>query len=211
MSAYWKIPLQVLVLVLGILVFVFYVFNPPPLLFSTVHAERLQRGRRRRRTRRSSRSSTARSRRAATAAAGARRGTRRRTTRPAWPRREDGRPRNARRRVQSVRGKAARLVRETTGDRRLYRRQLHHSDVHPHAAAGRPDRPADRRHHHGRDRHDRRRAQLAVHRNGHRLLPAAAAPERLGRALPDASRRSRRACGDSSPARSPSGRRSSDR
>ena len=35
MSAYWKIPLQVLVLLLGILVFVFYVFNTPPLIFST--------------------------------------------------------------------------------------------------------------------------------------------------------------------------------
>jgi SSS family transporter len=41
-SAYWKIPLQVLVLLLGILVFVFYVFNPPPLLFSRVQEERLQ-------------------------------------------------------------------------------------------------------------------------------------------------------------------------
>ena len=44
MSAYWKIPLQVLVLALGILVYVFYVFNPPPLLFSKVHTERLERG-----------------------------------------------------------------------------------------------------------------------------------------------------------------------
>jgi SSS family transporter len=44
MSAYWKIPLQFLVLVLGVLVFVFYVFNPPPLLFSTVHTERLRSG-----------------------------------------------------------------------------------------------------------------------------------------------------------------------
>ena len=44
MSAYWKIPLQVLVLLLGVLVFVFYVFNPPPLLFSPAHVERLERG-----------------------------------------------------------------------------------------------------------------------------------------------------------------------
>jgi Na+/proline symporter len=41
-SAYWKIPLQVLVLLLGVLVFVFYVFNPPPLLFSTAAANRLR-------------------------------------------------------------------------------------------------------------------------------------------------------------------------
>jgi solute:Na+ symporter, SSS family len=44
MSAYWKIPLQVVVLVLGILVYVFYVFNAPPLLFSKVHTERLENG-----------------------------------------------------------------------------------------------------------------------------------------------------------------------
>ena len=44
MSAYWKIPLQVLVLVLGILVFVFYVFNTPPLLFSSAQEARLQQG-----------------------------------------------------------------------------------------------------------------------------------------------------------------------
>jgi SSS family solute:Na+ symporter len=34
MSAYWKIPLQVLVLLLGILVFSFYTFNRGPLIFS---------------------------------------------------------------------------------------------------------------------------------------------------------------------------------
>jgi hypothetical protein len=44
MSAYWKIPLQVLVLVLGVLVFVFYVFNQPPLLFNPAHVERVQAG-----------------------------------------------------------------------------------------------------------------------------------------------------------------------
>jgi SSS family solute:Na+ symporter len=44
MSAYWKIPLQLLVLLLGVLVFVFYVFTVPPLLFSTAQAERLRAG-----------------------------------------------------------------------------------------------------------------------------------------------------------------------
>jgi len=34
MSAYWKIPLQALVLLLGVLVFVFYIFNDAPLTFS---------------------------------------------------------------------------------------------------------------------------------------------------------------------------------
>jgi SSS family transporter len=37
MSAYWKIPLQALVLLVGVLMFVFYVFTPPPLLFNLVH------------------------------------------------------------------------------------------------------------------------------------------------------------------------------
>jgi SSS family transporter len=40
-SAYWKIPLQVLVLLVGVLVYTFYVFTPPPLLFNAVHAERV--------------------------------------------------------------------------------------------------------------------------------------------------------------------------
>ncbi len=44
MSAYWKIPLQLLVLLLGVLVFAFYVFTPPPLLFSTAQTERLRTG-----------------------------------------------------------------------------------------------------------------------------------------------------------------------
>src|SRR5688572_11603389 len=39
MSAYWKIPLQALVLLIGVLVFVFYVFTRPPLLFNPAHEE----------------------------------------------------------------------------------------------------------------------------------------------------------------------------
>jgi Na+/proline symporter len=37
MSAYWKIPLQALILIIGILVFVFYVFQTPPLLYNPAH------------------------------------------------------------------------------------------------------------------------------------------------------------------------------
>ena len=33
MSAYWKIPLQLLILGAGVLVFVFYLFQAPPMLF----------------------------------------------------------------------------------------------------------------------------------------------------------------------------------
>ncbi|MEO7085994.1 MAG: sodium:solute symporter [Gemmatimonadaceae bacterium] len=36
-SAYWKIPLQALVLLIGVLVFVFYQFEKPPLLYNPAH------------------------------------------------------------------------------------------------------------------------------------------------------------------------------
>jgi SSS family solute:Na+ symporter len=42
MSAYWKIPLQALVLLVGVLVFVFYVFRTPPLYFNPVEARAVQ-------------------------------------------------------------------------------------------------------------------------------------------------------------------------
>jgi len=38
MSAYFKIPLQALVLMTGVLLFVFYLFNQPPMLFNARHA-----------------------------------------------------------------------------------------------------------------------------------------------------------------------------
>ena len=43
-SAYWKIPLQLVVLLLGVLVFVFYIFTPPPMLFSAAEESRLRAG-----------------------------------------------------------------------------------------------------------------------------------------------------------------------
>ena len=42
MSAYWKIPLQALVLIVGVLMFVFYVFTPPPMLFNAAHEEQVR-------------------------------------------------------------------------------------------------------------------------------------------------------------------------
>jgi Na+/proline symporter len=42
MSAYWKIPLQALILIVGILVFVYYQFQPQPLLFNPAHERRVQ-------------------------------------------------------------------------------------------------------------------------------------------------------------------------
>jgi Na+/proline symporter len=43
MSAYWKIPLQALILIIGVLIFVFFVFRTPPLLYNPAH-ERIARG-----------------------------------------------------------------------------------------------------------------------------------------------------------------------
>ena len=41
-SAYWKIPLQALVLMVGVLVFVFYQFERPPMLFNPAHERRVK-------------------------------------------------------------------------------------------------------------------------------------------------------------------------
>jgi SSS family transporter len=41
-SAYWKIPLQAGVLLIGVLVFVFYLFQPPPMLFNPRHDARVR-------------------------------------------------------------------------------------------------------------------------------------------------------------------------
>ncbi|MDH3455846.1 MAG: sodium:solute symporter [Gemmatimonadota bacterium] len=42
MSAYWKIPLQALVLLVGVLVFVYYIFQPSPLLFNPAHESQVR-------------------------------------------------------------------------------------------------------------------------------------------------------------------------
>ena len=41
-SAYWKIPLQSLILLIGVLVFVFYQFETPPMLYNPVQAQQLR-------------------------------------------------------------------------------------------------------------------------------------------------------------------------
>ena len=117
MSAYWKIPLQLVVLLLGVLVFVFYVFTPPPLLFSSrctsrgfVPATRL---RRMRRSRPNSRPRSPRRRAAATELVAARRSGGRRV---AWTAgRESVRQSEAA--LNEIRGRAAVLVRQNNGDR----------------------------------------------------------------------------------------------
>ncbi len=42
MSAYWKIPLQALVLLVGVLVFLFFLFEPPPMLFNPSHSDQVR-------------------------------------------------------------------------------------------------------------------------------------------------------------------------
>ncbi len=138
MSAYWKIPLQALVLLLGIFVFVFYIFNQPPLLFSSVQQERLRE-----------------SPRAAEYAAlqaefeGVFAGRRLAAGEVAAARGGDDGARTAAAeavvpRERSVDAAAARPGRGTgEGNHRrrlVHRRQLHHSDVHPDPAADRPRR-----------------------------------------------------------------------
>jgi len=44
MSAYWKIPLQALVLLVGVFMFVFYLFTPAPMLFNAVHEREIREG-----------------------------------------------------------------------------------------------------------------------------------------------------------------------
>ena len=44
MSAFLKIPLQALILLTGVLVFIFYLFNEPPLLFNAAHQSQVRAG-----------------------------------------------------------------------------------------------------------------------------------------------------------------------
>jgi Na+/proline symporter len=44
MSAYWKIPLQALVLIVGVFMFVYYLFTPGPMLFDSRHDRQLREG-----------------------------------------------------------------------------------------------------------------------------------------------------------------------
>jgi Na+/proline symporter len=44
MSAYWKIPLQALVLLVGVFLFLFYLFQPAPMLFNPVHERTVRQG-----------------------------------------------------------------------------------------------------------------------------------------------------------------------
>jgi Na+/proline symporter len=44
MSAYWKIPLQALVLLVGVFMFLFFLYTPSPMLFNQVHERQIREG-----------------------------------------------------------------------------------------------------------------------------------------------------------------------
>jgi Na+/proline symporter len=113
MSAYYKIPLQAVVLLTGVLVFVFYLFNEPPMLFNRVHADAIERSTRAGEFRalevEFNRAFEAR-REAATVLAHAPEGSARAGAAEAFREASSG--------VVSIRSRAASLVREVTGDER---------------------------------------------------------------------------------------------
>ena len=110
MSAYCKIPLQALVLLVGVLMFLFYVFTPTPMLFNSVHERELRQG-----PRASEYAALERRFEGATASRAAAAGV---------AAREGGTEREAARRefvardaeVKAIRGEALALVRSATGD-----------------------------------------------------------------------------------------------
>jgi SSS family solute:Na+ symporter len=101
MSAFVKIPLQLLVLTTGVLVFVFYLFQTPPMLFNRAYDARIAAS--------PEAPAYAALQRSFDAAIGARRDAAERNDREAFLS-DDAR-------VQAIRGKAADLIRQATGDR----------------------------------------------------------------------------------------------
>ena len=115
MSAYWKIPLQALVLLVGVLMFVFYVFTPSPMLFNNVHDREMREGPRAASTQALERQfEGVPASRAAAAAGMARAEAAGDDAAARRPRRSSSRRRDAE--AREVRGQALTLVREATGD-----------------------------------------------------------------------------------------------
>ena len=149
MSAYVKIPLQLLILVdrrprLRLL--------PVPDAADAVQPRLRRAASRRARTRRSTRRSSGQFDRGDRRARGKPRSRR--------PRRVSREPTHA---WPDIRGRASAIVKQTTGDKRYTRRQLRVSDLHHDAHADRPGRADDRRDFRGGDVGQRRRAQRARH------------------------------------------------
>jgi solute:Na+ symporter, SSS family len=113
MSAFVKIPLQALVLLTGVLVFVFYLFQQPPMLFNRVHADEIEKSDRAgeyRQLETQFAAAFAARRSAAAALADAADDTTRQGARAAFNAADGD--------VKSIRANAARLVRDITGDDR---------------------------------------------------------------------------------------------
>ena len=201
MSAYWKIPMQALVLLLGVLVFVFHVFNAPPLLFSSEADERLKR---------EAPDAYAALQQEHDAAIAARLDAARR-----FADADDDAARAAVRAadadVQQIRRRARELVRQTTGDAAFDDVNYIIPGFILEHLPDRRRRPADPRHPAGRDRHDRGRAELAVDGDGDRLLPPLGAPGCDRCPLPHGLAGSPQVCGVCSRALSPCGPPSSAR
>jgi Na+/proline symporter len=102
MSAFVKIPLQLLILITGVLVFVFYVFQTPPMLFNRIHDAAVMAGPRA--------AEYASLQREFDTAAGDRRAAAAASDREAFLQRD--------RELQAVRARAVTVVKEATGDTR---------------------------------------------------------------------------------------------
>ena len=175
MSAYWKIPLQALILLTGVLVFVFYLFQEPPMLFDAVEDAAVRSGSRAAEysgletefaeafaARRDAAGEMIAARRDGSAAVVA-------EARAAFAASQE--------QVGAVRDRAAGLVAEATGEEYTDVNYVF-PDLHHHASADRAGGPVDRGHLRGGDVERRGRAGGALHHHRHRLLPAV--PERRG-------------------------------
>ena len=169
MSAYWKIPLQALILLIGVLVFLFYLFTPAPLLYNPRHE----------------RAGAAAGTRAVRRSAGA---LRRRPSARARPRRvrppasDTPAPTpqvraslDAFRAVEAERDRDSHRGARRGGARQrrvVARRELHHSALRARQSAARFRRPLPRRGAGRRDVEHRGRAELALDGHRRRLLSA---------------------------------------
>jgi Na+/proline symporter len=110
MSAFVKIPLQVLVLMVGVFMFLFYVFNQPPMLFNGVPAKRVEQSARAQEYHELERAFAAsyQERRDAAAALAGAEGAERAAAREQF--------RVAGEEMQAIRGKAAAIIRDVTGE-----------------------------------------------------------------------------------------------
>ena len=188
MSAYVKIPLQLLILASGVLVFVFYLFQTPPMLFNRAYDAQVAaspRGAEYAALQGEFDAAIAQRREAA-----ARGRSRRRFLR-------------ATHRWETSAGEAAALVKRGDRRRALQRRQLRVPDLHHDADADRAGRPDDRGDLCGGDVGERRRAERARDGDDHRLLPAPFRDVRPPSATTCACRSSRRSSGVCWPASSP--------